>query len=298
MNRHFLLLPAFVLALGWPAAPLEAQPKDKPAIEIKTRAAEIIVTIDNRLNTHPGLAADLLAEGRRFANKARTEADAAFKSNSRDFREGRRWAYDRTYHFRSLVAGRYVSVLSEDETYKGGAHPNNMANTILWDLTTRRRISVRPFFNETADNGPTMTALARLVRRAVAVEKLARQALRKDVESQTDAAKIAGWARQKYDVAEEKKEPQPTAEELAETDDGIISGVQPQLLKIGPISLAPSTVAGKSSGLAFHFSPYAVDSYMAGSYRVFVPWRELRPYLSAEGLAIFDGERPKSDDAQ
>ena len=74
--------------------------------------------------------------------------------------------------------------------------------------------------------------------------------------------------------------------------------MQPKLLKIGPISLAPSTEAGKSSGLTFHFSPYDVDAYAAGPYTIFVPWTELKPLLSPEGAAIFGGERPDGDDQQ
>lgn len=79
-------------------------------------------------------------------------------------------------------------------------------------------------------------------------------------------------------------------------DEQLQRAIQPRLLKIGPISLTPSTVAGKSSGLTFHFSPYAVDAYAAGPYTVFVPWTALKPFLSPEGIAIFGGERPKGDD--
>ncbi len=279
--RHTIrrtILAAFAFVIGLPAMPANAEPDSKPVIELKTRAAEISVTIDDKLKAYAGLAADLLAEGRRFADKARAEAEADFKSHPGDFRGDKRWTYDRVYTFRSFVADRYVSLLRDDGTYAGGAHPNSNTDTILWDVTAKKRISVRPFFNETADNGPTLTALTKLVRRAVAVEKLVRM---------KDAA-----------PDEEKNKPQPSADELAQKDDWIQRGVLPQLLKIGPISLAPSTVAGKSSGLTLHFSAYAVDAYAAGPYTVFVPWTALRPYLSAEGAAIFGGDRPKSDEEQ
>ena len=72
--------------------------------------------------------------------------------------------------------------------------------------------------------------------------------------------------------------------------------VEPKLLKIGPVSLAPSTVAGKSSGLTFHYSPYAVGSYAEGEYVAFVPWETLKPYLTPEGVRIFGGARPKDDE--
>ena len=68
------------------------------------------------------------------------------------------------------------------------------------------------------------------------------------------------------------------------------------MLKIGPVSLAPSTEAGKSSGLTFHYSPYAVGSYAEGGYVAFVPWETLKPYLTPEGVRIFGGARPKKDE--
>ena len=71
--------------------------------------------------------------------------------------------------------------------------------------------------------------------------------------------------------------------------------VEPSLLKIGAVTLAPSTEAGKSSGLTFHYPPYAVGPYAEGEYVAFVPWQTLKPYLTAEGARIFGGARPKGD---
>src|SRR6185436_8834303 len=112
-------------------------------------------------------------------------------------------------------------------------------------------------------DGPTMTALAKLVRRAVAAKKRER------------------WkeARPK----DEKSNPLLSAEELAEKDEQLKERVTPRLTKIGPITLAPSTLASKSSGLTVHYSPYDVDAYAAGPYTVFVPWSALKAHLSPEG---------------
>jgi hypothetical protein len=134
---------------------------------------------------------------------------------------------------------------------------------------------MRPFFNETADNGPTMTTLAALVRRAVTIERQERR------EGPLNES--------------EKKEFLAKLDETIAKDEQLKETVQPALLKLGPISLAPSTTPGKSSGLTFHFSPYDVDAYAAGPYTVFVPWTDLKPFLSAEGAAIFAGERPEKD---
>ena len=62
------------------------------------------------------------------------------------------------------------------------------------------------------------------------------------------------------------------------------------------MTLAPSTVAGKSSGLTFHYPPYAVGPYAEGEYVAFVPWETLKPFLTPEGAKIFAGARPKGDD--
>jgi len=276
MRMAYPLAGALLLSLG--SVPALAQRTEKPAIEIKTRAAEITVTIEKDLKAHPGLPENLRAEGQRYAAKARAEAEQEYKESPEWFKQdgGRRWSYDLVYSQRSVVADRYVSVLRDDGTYTGGAHPNSRSDTILWDKAQKKRISIRPFFTETADGGPTMTAMAKLVRIAVATEKLER------------------WKDARPD--DEKKDPLPTVEESVDKDEQLQKAIQPRLLKIGPISLAPSTTAGKSSGLTFHFSPYDVDAYAAGPYTVFVSWTALKPFLSPEGAAIFGGERPKGDD--
>ena len=168
------------------------------------------------------------------------------------------WTFDRTYAVRSVVSGRYVSIVRGDYEYSGGAHPNRSADTILWDKTANKRISIRSFFTETADNGPTLKAMRQAIIASLKVEKKKRGA--------------------------------------EGTDLDLIKGIEPKLLKIGPVSLAPSTVEGKSSGLTFHYAPYAVGSYAEGGYIAFVPWETLNPHLTPEGVAIFGGSRPKADE--
>jgi hypothetical protein len=143
----------------------------------------------------------------------------------------------------------------------GGAHPNSDVDTILWDRAARKRISIRPFFTETADSGPTMTAMQTAIIAALKAEKKKR-----GIEESGDM----DWTK----------------------------GVEPKLLKIGAVTLAPSTQDGKSSGLTFHYPPYAVGPYVEGAYVAFVPWETLKPFLTPEGAAIFGGARPKADDDQ
>jgi hypothetical protein len=273
------------LIMGFAAASLAATAalaapgqQDKPDIDVTTRAAVISVTVDKELKPYPGLPANLVAEGRRFVAKARADSDEEYRTNKDWFRdEGRtrRWTYERVYYFRSLVGNRYVSIVRDDGTYTGGAHPNTHIDTILWDANAKKRISIRPFFTEMADDGPTMKELARLIRLAVVTEKRRR------------------WKDARPDDA--KSEADLSPEQLLAKDEQVAERVAPRLTAIGPITLAPSTESGKSSGLTVHYSPYDVDAYAAGPYTVFVPYEAFRRYLSPEGAAIFGGERPKTD---
>jgi hypothetical protein len=152
-------------------------------------------------------------------------------------------------------------VLRDDYMDTLGAHPNTDVNTILWDATEKKRISIRPFFTETADNGPTLTAMRKAIVSALNAEKKRRGA---------GETATAEWYKE----------------------------LKPTLLKIGAVTLAPSTDTGKSSGLTFHYPPYAVGPYAEGQYVTFVPWETLKPYLTPEGAKIFGGARPKGDQDQ
>jgi hypothetical protein len=237
------------------SAAFAAEPK--PDFSIKTKALEASVVLDAKIKSDAALAANCLAEGKRWGNKNRADADKERKSEPELFRNGP-WTMERTYKTRSVIDGRYVSVVRVDYEYTGGAHPNSLSDTILWDRSAGKRISIRPFFAETADNGPTMKAM--------------RQGVIASLEAEKKKRGVEG------------------------TDASAIEAIEPKLLKIGPVSLAPSTEEGKSSGLTFHYSPYAVGSYAEGAYIAFVPWETLKPYLTPEGIRIFGGARPKDDD--
>lgn len=229
----------------------------KPDFSIKTKALEASVFLDAKIKADPALAANSLAEGKKWAEKNRADADKERKSDPELFRNGP-WTMERKYETRSVVDDRYVSIVRADYEYTGGAHPNSTSDTILWDKSAGKRISIRPFFTETADDGPTLKAMRQGVIASLNAEKKQRG--------------VEG------------------------TDTSAIEAIEPKLLKIGPVSLAPSTVAGKSSGLTFHYSPYAVGAYAEGPYVAFVPWETLKPYLTPEGVRIFGGARPKDDE--
>jgi hypothetical protein len=272
MNRlssPLVLALAVVLCAGATAL---AQPKS--AFSVKTRLVDANVEIDERLKAYPGLAANCLADAKRWIERMRAEADKERREDIALFRDPQRWSLERSYEQRSAI-GRYVSVLRTDEIDTGGGNPLIIVDALVWDREAKKRVGIRPLFKEAADNGPTMKALARLVRIAVATEKIARD-LPDPAEPDKPGANLA-------------------PETFAERDRYVTEGVQPKLAGLGPATLAPSTVVGKSAGLTFHFSPYAVGSQAEGPYTVFVAWTELKPYLSPGGAAIFAGERPEGD---
>lgn len=245
-----------VACLASLTAAFAAEPK--PDASIRTRAVEASVLLDNEIKSNAALAADCLAEGKKWIARNAADAAASRKQDPVLFRNGG-WTFERKYAVRSVVDGRYVSIVRSDYMNTGGAHPNSDVDTILWDITARKRISIRPFFTETADNGPAMKAMLNGVIASLNAEKKKRDA--------GDTA-TAEWYK----------------------------GVEPKLLKIGAVTLAPSTEAGRSSGLTFHYPPYAVGPYAEGEYVAFVPWETLKPFLSPQGTAIFAGARPKGDD--
>jgi hypothetical protein len=258
--RLSVVLSACLLVTAANAAPADGT---KPVISLNLKSAEIKLTIDEALKAHPALYENLLAEGKRQTARWRAEADTVLRTNADPFtfKDGRKYDYSRSYTLRSAI-GRYVSIVREDGVFTGGAHPNQIIDTILWDSQTRKRISIRPFFKETADKGPAMTAMAKLVRTAVQSAKK-----RKGIE----------------------------AEGSPDTDEWL-KEITPSLLKLGPITLAPSDEAGKSAGLSFHFSPYMVGPYAEGSLTTFVPWTDFKDFLSPEGTALFGGKRAPGDE--
>jgi len=255
----------------------QAYSQSKPALSIKGRLVDASVEIDEKIKAYPGLEANCVADAKRWIERMRGEAEKERREDIVLFREVQRWNLERSYELRSAI-GRYVSVLRNDEIDTGSNNPVAVIDTILWDRTTRKAVGIRPFFKETGDNSATMKALARMVRIAVATEKIAR-----DLPDPLQPDKSSSGL---------------VPEIFAERDQFIAEGVQPKLAGLGPATLAPSTVAGKSSGLTFHFAPYAVGPPTEGPYTVFVPWSELKPYLSTEGAAIFAGERPEGDKGQ
>lgn len=242
-----------------PSTSAIAAPEGEVVEAVSTGTIEAKVTIDPKLKAWRALYANLLAEGRRDLARWRKQSDEDRKALPDIFRAGRRYSFERGYTERSAIGG-YVSVLRTDLLDTLGAHPNHGTDTILWDVDAGKRISIRPFFKESATGGPTLRRLAHLIRVALAAEK-----------------KKRGIAVGNPDT------------------DAALAAVEPDLLKMGAVALVPSSVAGRSAGLVFYFSPYAVGAYVEGEYAAFIPWTAFKDDLSPAGLALFGGERPAAD---
>lgn len=254
MRSHLALL--LVLAFAGPAI---AADEPKPVIAIEDKTIEASVVIDPALKAHPALYEKLLSSGKRQYDKARSEAAAEFKSTPDLFSDGRKFFYKRTDRLRSAI-GPYVSIVRSDDTYEGGAHPNHVVDTLLWNTQAQRFINIKPFFKEMADGGLALTQLVHVIRVALAAEKKARG----------------------IEVGD------------ADKDEWLIN-VKPKITGIGGIALAPSTESGKSAGLIAYFSPYAVGPYAEGEFSVFIPYAAFAATLSPQGAALFGGRRPQGD---
>jgi hypothetical protein len=231
----------------------------KPVISIKTKYVEIETTIDRALASYPALYAKLLAAAKKEAEENRKEAQDAWKDDPTLFRD-LAWSFTDSYQLRA-AAPPYISVLIDRGEFTGGAHPNTLLDTRLWDVRSNQMVEPESLFRETAPNGPTAIALARLVRDSVIAEKKRRDAFVEDPE--TDM-----W----------------------------LKPLKADLSTLGRPSLTPSTTAGHAAGMTFHFSPYGVGPYAEGSYAAFVPFSALAPYLTDEAKKIFAGERLKSEE--
>jgi Protein of unknown function (DUF3298) len=255
VRAGLLAILSAVTTIGLASPSFAADPK--PDAAVKNRNIDARVFLDDKIKADAPLAADCLAEGKKWLDKNAADAAASRKQDPQFFKDGG-WDFERKYSIRSVVADRYVSILRDDYMDTHGAHPNSDVNTVLWDKSENKRISIRPFFTETADNGATMKAMVKAVIASLKIEK-------------------------------KKRDSGETATQEWFKD------LTPSLLKIGAVTLTPSTETDRSSGLTFHYPPYAVGPYAEGQYVVFVPWETLKPYLTAEGANIFGGARPKAD---
>src|ERR1700737_5591654 len=130
-----LCLASAVACVG-AAAALAAEPRTDATI--KNKNVEASVLLDDKIKADAALAADCLAEGKKWIDKNAADAEASRKQDPVLFRNGG-WTFERKYTTRSLIDGRYVSIIRSDYANTGGAHPNSDVDTILWDAAAQNR---------------------------------------------------------------------------------------------------------------------------------------------------------------
>jgi len=241
--------------LALPFAPARAD-DDTAIFTAKTQYVEVDVRIDNRLKAFARLYELLFAEGKKFGVENKEETAAQWREDKSVFR-GLAYNFSRVYRLRA-AAGKYVSVIVDESQFTGGAHPNHGSATFLWDRETNARADFKTLFRDTSTGSADMQTLSKLILESLAAEKKAR-----GIPFELTDMWFKDW--------------------------------KPEFKMFGEPSLAPSTEAGKSSGVTFHFSPYEVGAYVEGDYVAFVPASALMPLLTPEAQRLFGGARPESD---
>jgi hypothetical protein len=129
---------------------------DMPAdISSKGEYAKVFMFLGDRLRESRPLAENCRQETRDWAQTI--EVGEKSKSSEPPSQVP---VFGRRYDISSIVGRqRYFSVIRMSATDIDGVYNAIDISTILWDSRANKRITMAPFFKETADGGPTMTAL-------------------------------------------------------------------------------------------------------------------------------------------
>jgi hypothetical protein len=158
MNKQLTGALVCALALGLSAGIAAA----KPAFSIKSRVFVGKIEIDAKLRPYAKLRAFLLADGKRGLAAVRKEAEELGVEALGTYKN-QPWTDDIVFTLRA-TAGPIVSIVRRDLIDMGGAHPNTVVGTTIWDRKAERPLALADLFIEATEGGPTLTALAKLIR--------------------------------------------------------------------------------------------------------------------------------------
>ena len=138
------------------------------AFESKTRWADVSLTLPAAIRPQTDLHARLYAEEvrrlRQFIEGAQGELTEAGAETGRP-------KYEKTINFTAAAeTAKLLSLKRVDFDYSGGAHPNTLAEGLLWDKALKRRIGLTELFVKGAD----MTVLDQALCSAINTAKRAR----------------------------------------------------------------------------------------------------------------------------
>ena len=220
----------------------------------RTPYADVRLTLPDAIKPQTDLHARVYAEEvrllRQFAEGAQGELTEAGADTDRP-------KFEKTITITAAAeTGKLFSLKRVDFDYSGGAHPNTLANGILWDKALKRRLGLADLFRKTAD----LTALDQALCSAINAAKRARV---------PDSASISLGGRPGSSC--------PRAIDTA-------------------FVLAPGTVPGKAAGLIFLINPYQVGPGVEGSYEIALPVIGFRALLAIAYADDFAGQLLKTGD--
>lgn len=131
-------------APGVPPAAGAVEPAAPMAYESKSPYADVSLTLPEALKTQPDLHAALYAEEvrtlRQFVEGAQGERTEAGFDDDRP-------PYEKTITLTTAAeTDRLLSLKREDFDFSGGAHPNTLRNSILWNKVEKKRLSFDDIF--------------------------------------------------------------------------------------------------------------------------------------------------------
>jgi hypothetical protein len=88
----------------------------KPDASIKTKAIEASVSLDSKIKADTALAANCLAEGKKWMEKSAADAASELKQDPQFFKDGG-WEFGRNYSVRSAAIVLCVMSVTFDTSY-------------------------------------------------------------------------------------------------------------------------------------------------------------------------------------
>lgn len=151
-----VLIVSGALALGMSACrpadpadvPAEAMAEGPLSYEAATPYAKVSLTLPEAIRSFPDLYADLY---QREVGSLKDYAEGAQADRS-EFGGGDFPPYEKAIDYSAPVeTGRLFSMIRSDFDHSGGAHPNTVASSLLWDKATNTALSADDLFAKDAD---------------------------------------------------------------------------------------------------------------------------------------------------
>lgn len=224
------------------------------AYESKTPWAEVELALPAALKGQPKLHAALYDEKTRVL---RQFAEGAQAERTEDGAPRDMPPYAKDIRFSpAFESAGLLSLKSVDYEFAGGAHPNTVADGVLWDKIQKRRLTFADLFAKGAD----LRVLDQALCSALNTAKRARV---------PDSTSVSLGGSGMF-----------TCPNAVDT----------------PFVLTAGSTPGKAGGLTFLIGPYQVGPYVEGAYEIALPLTAFRSLLSPAYAGEFAGLPVKTGD--